>query len=84
MCKAIHSKRWVCVKQYTVRGGCVKQYTVRGGSSAVVASWLYRLAGLVVKASASKAADPGFDSRLRRAEIYGLTCFCYLLNVMYV
>ena len=26
----------------------------------------YRLAGLVVKASASRAEDPGFESRLRR------------------
>ena len=27
---------------------------------------MYRLIGLVVKASVSRAADPGFDSRLRR------------------
>ena len=27
---------------------------------------LYRLVGLVVKASASRAGDPGFESRLRR------------------
>ena len=27
---------------------------------------VYRLAGLVVKASASRAEDPGFESRLRR------------------
>ena len=32
--------------------------------SSVYAS--YRLVGLVVKASASKAEDPGFESRLRR------------------
>ena len=37
-------------------------YTIQ--SSALSTS--YRLAGLVVKASASRAGDPGFESRLRR------------------
>ena len=32
----------------------------------VLVSQLYRLVGLVVKASASRAEGPGFESRLRR------------------
>ena len=31
-------------------------------------SLIYRLVGLVVKALASRAEDPGFDSRLRRGD----------------
>ena len=31
----------------------------------------HRLVGLVVKASASRAEDPGFDSRLRRGDFPG-------------
>ena len=31
----------------------------------LVASYKYRLVGLVVKTSASRAEDPGFESRLR-------------------
>ena len=31
-----------------------------------VVSFYHRLVGLVVKASASRAEDPGFESRLRR------------------
>ena len=31
----------------------------------------YRLAGLVVKASASRAEEPGLDSRLRRMDFSG-------------
>ena len=34
-------------------------------------SCLHRLVGLVVKASASRAEDPGFESRLRRDFIRG-------------
>ena len=34
---------------------------------------MYRLVGLVVKASASKASDPRFDSRLRRGDFSGLS-----------
>ena len=30
-----------------------------------------RLVGLVVRASASRAADPGFDSHLRRGDVFG-------------
>ena len=33
--------------------------------------FLYRLVGLVVKASASRVEDPGFESRLRR-DFYGV------------
>ena len=33
---------------------------------AFLAPFSHRLAGLVVKASASRAEDPGFESRLRR------------------
>ena len=34
--------------------------------------WFNRLVGLVVKASASRAEDPGFDSRLRRGDFSGV------------
>ena len=36
------------------------------GASRVVSTLVHRLAGLVVKASASRAEDPGFECRLRR------------------
>ena len=35
---------------------------------------LYRLVGLVVKASASRAEDPGFESRLRR-DFFGVESY---------
>ena len=34
----------------------------------------YRLVGLVVKASASRAEDPGFESRLRR-DFFGVESY---------
>ena len=37
-------------------------------------SLAYRLVGLVVKASASRAEDPGFESRLRR-DFFGLESY---------
>ena len=45
---------------------------------AVVAS-SYRLVGLVVKASASRAAGPGFESRLRR-DFFGVESYQRLKN----
>ena len=38
----------------------------------------HRLVGLVVKASASRAEDPGFESRLRR-DFFGVVVFCSFL-----
>ena len=35
---------------------------------------VYRLVGLVVKASASRAEDPGFESRLRR-DFFGVESY---------
>ena len=42
-------------------------------------SLLYRLVGLVVKASASRAKDPGFESRLRR-DFFGVESYQRLKN----
>ena len=39
---------------------------LQGKADFIKLSDLHRLAGLVVKASASRAEDPGFESRLRR------------------
>ena len=54
-------------------GGVVGVGIVRGGGVGVgVVAYcpcsVHRLVGLVDKASASRAADPGFDSRLRRGD----------------
>ena len=38
------------------------------------ALWLYRLVGLVVKVSASRAEDPGLGSRLRR-DFFGVESY---------
>ena len=43
----------------------------RAGDSWVTSHYLHRLLGLVVKASASRAVYPGFDSRLRRGGFSG-------------
>ena len=40
----------------------------------------HRLVGLVVKASASKAEDPGFESRLRR-DFYGVESYLKNLKI---
>ena len=44
----------------------------------VICPWrlssLYRLVGLVVKASASRAEDPGFESRLRQ-DFFGVESY---------
>ena len=39
----------------------------------------HRLVGLVVKASASRAEDPGFESRLRR-DFFGVESYQWLKN----
>ena len=39
----------------------------------------YRLVGLVVKASTSRAEDPGFESRLRR-DYFGVESYQWLKN----
>ena len=39
----------------------------------------YRLVGLVVKASASRAGGPGFESRLRR-DFFGVESYQWLKN----
>ena len=44
-----------------------------------VAHLVYRLVGLVVKASASRAEDPGFESRLRR-DLIGVESYQWLKN----
>ena len=41
--------------------------------------FFHRLVGLVVKASASRAEDPGFESRLRRA-FFGVESYQWLKN----
>ena len=41
--------------------------------------WQYRLVGLVVKASASRAEGPGFKSRLRR-DFFGVESYQWLKN----
>ena len=44
-----------------------------------LAAWAYRLVGQVVKASASRAEDPGFESRLRR-DFFGVESYQWLKN----
>ena len=50
-----------------IRSFCVAWLpsVVRSGNSAQLLKPQYRLSGLVVKASASRVQDPGFESRLR-------------------
>ena len=43
-----------------------KQPGAASANETVYTAFMDRLLGLVVKASASKAEDPGFESRLRR------------------
>ena len=50
---------------------CVKRQVCASGPWSLSVQWVFssdvdRLVGLVVKASASRAEDPGFESRLRR------------------
>ena len=47
-------------------------------------SSMHRPVGLVVKASASRAGDPGFDSRLRRGERRRESSFGIGLNGIYI
>ena len=49
-----------CLARNMVLSKCLSDFTFFCSLS------VYRLAGLVVKASASRAEDPGFESRLRR------------------
>ena len=48
-----------------------EHYKTRRKKSIRVSQCTHRLVGLVVTASASKAEDPGFESRLRR-DFYGV------------
>ena len=55
---------------------CVYNTEMVGGFALVINRLLVydRLVGLVVKASASRAEDPGFDSRLRR-DFFGVESY---------
>ena len=64
----------ICIEFFLYCASVIQMHSRQRGGAKRLLSFKYRLVGLVVKASASRAEGPGFESRLRR-DFFGVESF---------